>query len=125
MKSRSTLQVVLNAAKVKPRGVVGSGKAGIAFEERFVAGEIPAFHCMLEDSAALQDLQDVDPAVHNQLIKIPLCHANSLCESMTVTLIDQVPKLYLLKVVDPTGVPLQPVCLISVYRQGWTRWRLS
>lgn len=106
MKSSSTLKVMLNAAKAKPRAVVGSGKAGIAFGERFVAGEIPAFHCMLEDSAALHDLQSVDPAVHNQLMNITLCYANSLCESMAVALFDQVPGLHLVKVVDPAGVPL-------------------
>lgn len=106
MKSSSTLKVVLNAAKAKPRAVVGSGKAGIAFGERFVAGEIPAFHCMLEDSAALHDLESVDPAVHNQLMNITLCYANSLCESMAVALFDQVPGLHLVKVVDPAGVPL-------------------
>lgn len=106
MKDRNTLKVILHSSGDKPRAVVGSGKAGIAFGERFVAGEIPAFNCMLEDSEALHALQFTDPAMHTQLMNISLCYANSLCESMAVALFDNIPGAHLVKVVDPAGITL-------------------
>lgn len=112
MKGSNTLRVMLNSSKDKPRVVVGSGKAGIAFGVRFVEGEIPAFHCMLEDSEALRDLENVDPARHNQLMNITLCYANSLCESMAIALYDNVPGVNLVKVVDPAGITLH-TCVSS------------
>lgn len=125
MKSRSTLKVVLNAAKVKPEGVVGSGKAGIAFGERFVAGEIPTFHCMLEDSAALQDLQDVDPPGQNQVMNIPLVpyeqsvRIHGRCAHRTGNWI--APR----RCSRPNRCTAATCVSNKRLWAGWTRWRLS